>query len=224
MSRDRWEVETPFRWEGDRDLRDAQWKTEKVTMGLEDTRGSIDALRRELMDQQRKVEALERLLRERSELLDQLHALSVREREATTAMRQAERALAAERARMPVRADDGNRKRDGRLVRVVADDGAWRTLRAEAERQRIATGSYLARLVVDEVDEGTDRSLPPTSRRRRSPGEGEPKRVIHALRVFVTEDRWVLFRAAAVQLGCTLGAYLGELVEVEAYRLGWRAC
>lgn len=224
MSRERWESETPFRWESDRDRVDAQWMSEKLAMGIEDTRESIDALTREVVDQQRLVDQLERLLDERRALLVQLRDLAVREREATTATRKAERQLAAERARTAVRPDDGIRKRDGRLVRVKADDGAWRTVRAEAERRQVVMGVYLARLVDAEIDDETDRSLPPSRRRRRSPGEGgEPKRVVHALRVFVTEDQWVPFRSCAAQLGLGLGVYVGELVEAEARRLGWRA-
>ena len=61
------------------------------------------------------------------------------------------------------------------------------------------------------------------TRRRRSPGEGEPTRAVHALRVFVTDDRWAQFRVAAAEIGLVLGAYVGELAEAEAHRLGWRA-
>lgn len=36
-----------------------------------------------------------------------------------------------------------------------------------------------------------------------------------------TDDVWAQFRAAA-ELGLTLGNYVGQLAEAEAYRLGWR--
>ncbi|MFN7150751.1 MAG: hypothetical protein ACK4V6_14900 [Microthrixaceae bacterium] len=105
----------------------------------------------------------------------------------------------------------------------MADDGAWTALRVEAERRTVRLGVYLARLIEAELDNEDERTVAPADRRRRSPGEGSPAPVVHALRVFVTEDIWAQFRIAAAVLGLTLGAYVGQLAEAEAHRLGWRS-
>lgn len=128
-----------------------------------------------------------------------------------------------ERAKPPPRDDDGHRKRDGRLVRVLADDGAWTALRVEGERNRERLGVYLARLIQVETAHDTERTVAPVDRRRRSPGEGSAAPVVHALRVFVTDDVWAQFRAAAAGLGLTLGVYVGQLAEAEAHLLRWRS-
>ena len=86
----------------------------------------------------------------------------------------------------------------------------------------MAMGSYLALLVVTELADDTDRTLPPTARRRRSPGEGDPIRTPHALRVFITEDHWTRLRVTGAALGLRPGIYVGQVAEAEAFRLGWR--
>ena len=85
------------------------------------------------------------------------------EPEATVAVARAERALAAERTKSAPRPDDGSRKRSGRLVRVMADEGAWRVLRVDVERRRQSLGVRLARrLVAAEVDGDTEGRAAPT--------------------------------------------------------------
>ncbi len=208
-------------WQVAEERADAEFRSRQLDGEMDRTLDSNESLSAEVRLQREKVELLQELLDERSELLRELHRLTVAEREATAVVRRAERALTAERAKPPPRADDGHRKRGGRLVRVVADDDAWTTLRVEAERSKDRLGAYLARLIEAEVAE-TDRTVAPACR-RRSPGEGSTVPVVHALRVFVTEDVWAQFRVAAADLGLTLGVYIGQLAEADAHRLGWRS-
>lgn len=223
MSTERWERETPKAWEVTQERAYAEVRARQLEDGIDHTLDSIEALSIEVQQERERVELLEKLLDERRQLLGELNRLAVREREATVAVGRAERALATERSKPMPRPDDGVRKRSGRLVRVVADGRAWQTLRVEAERTSEDLGVYLARLVTAETADECDRRVAPMERRRRSPGEGRPDRVIHALRVFVTEDVWVRFRIHSKELGLTLGAYVGQLAEAEAHRLGWRA-
>ena len=222
MTWERWRREAPEAWEVQEERREAEFRSKALDRGIDNAVDSIESLTVEVRHQRERVERLEQLLAERRDLLGELGRLAERERVATAAVRKAERALAAERAKPPPEPDDGHRRRRGRLVRVLADDGAWRMVRTEAERRSMAMGSYLALLVITELADDTDRSLPPVARRRRSPGEGDPRRTPHALRVFITEDHWSRFRVSAAALNLRLGSYVGQLVEAEAFRLGWR--
>ena len=223
VSTERWERARPRAWEVAQERADAAVRSRQLDDGIDQTLDSIEALSLEVRFEREKVELLEQLLDERMQMLGELHRLAVREREATVAVARAERALAAQRTKPAPRPDDGSRKRSGRLVRVMADEGAWRVLRVDAERRRQSLGVRLARLVAAEVDGDTEGRTAPDDRRRRSPGEARPVRTVHALRLFVTEDTWARFRVAAAELGLGLGAYVGQLAESEAHRLGWRA-
>lgn len=48
---------------------------------------------------------------------------------------------------------------------------------------------------------------------------------VHIARLVTAEtaDAWARFRIRSKELGLTLGAYVGQLAEVESHRLGWRA-
>lgn len=222
MSPGRWNRAAPAVWQVAEERSDAHFRARRLDDEIDRTQDSIESLTTEVHTEREQVALLQELLDEREQLLRELHRLTVIEREATAAVRQAERALRVERAKPPPRDDDGHRKRDGRLVRVLADDGAWTALRVEGERNKERLGVYLARLIQVEIADETARTVAPVDRRRRSPGEGSAVPVVHALRVFVTEDVWAQFRAAAVGLRLTLGVYVGQLAEAEAHRLGWR--
>lgn len=223
VSTERWERARPRAWEVAQERAEVAIRSRQLDDGIDQTLDSIEALTLEVRSEREKVELLEQLLDERMQMLGELHRLAVREREANVAVARAERALAAERMKPAPRPDDGSRKRSGRLVRVIADEGAWQVLRVDAERRRQSLGVRLAQLVAAEVDSDVDRSQPPSRRRRRGPGEGTPAPKVHALRVFATEDTWASLRVAALELHLGLGAYVGELAEAEAHRLGWRA-
>lgn len=115
--------------------------------------------------------------------------------------------------------------RRGRAVRIDVDDGAWATVKREAVRRRLWLVWCLGDLIRIEVGDlvvgevtGT-----PTSRRRRSPGEGEPAPRRRFVRVEVYYDLWLDLRAGALDAGVTVGRYVGELAEAVAHEAGWRA-
>jgi len=222
---ERWERETPQAWELPAQRADAEIRARQLDRGIVDVAAAMGDLEEQVRAERVKVAELEALLAQRQALLFELIDLERRQREAVSGSRRAERALAAEQRRAAARTDDGERVRHGRLVRVLADDGAWTVVRVQAERERCSLGLVLAHLVAAEVIavEAGDAVGSPAERRRRSPGEREPVAVPHSLRVFADEDVWQSFRVAAAERRLTLGRYVGELVEAEAYRLGWRA-
>lgn len=126
------------------------------------------------------------------------------------------------RAERRVVSADGSRR--GRPVRVEVDDGAWAVLKLEALHRRVWLVWWVGELVRVEVDSlaAGSESGPPSSRRRRSPGEGDPVLRRRFLRVDVDDDRWAALRAAATEAGLTVGRYVGELAEAAAYEVGWR--
>jgi len=171
------------------------------------------------------VDELETLLEGRRRLFAELECLHLRARDAETSLRRAERALTRERARAVEPDTQGDRVRRGQMVKLRVDDGAWVVFKVDAKRRRRWLGWELGQLVVTEVVlVGSDDAAGlPASRRRRGPGEGEPCPVSRSLRIFVDQDVWPQFAALASKRSMTIGRYVGELVEVEAHRLGWRA-
>jgi hypothetical protein len=127
------------------------------------------------------------------------------------------------RAERRVVSADGSRR--GRPVRIEVDDGAWAVLKREAAVRRVWLVWWLGDLVRVEAESiaAGEVSGPPSSRRRRSPGEGDPTSRRRFLRVDVDDDRWAALRAAAMETPLTVGRYVGELAEAAAYELGWRA-
>ncbi|MFN7148149.1 MAG: hypothetical protein ACK4V6_01580 [Microthrixaceae bacterium] len=126
------------------------------------------------------------------------------------------------RAERRVVSADGSRR--GRPVRIEVDDEAWAVLKREAVRRRVWLVWWLGDLVRVESEALAAGSVsgPPSSRRRRSPGEGDPMPQRRFLRVDVDDDRWAGLRAAATEAGLTVGRYVGELAEAAACEAGWR--
>jgi hypothetical protein len=127
------------------------------------------------------------------------------------------------RAERRVVSADGSRR--GRPVRIEVDDGAWAVLKREALTRRVWLVWWvgdLVRVEVQALDAGSV-SGTPSSRRRRSPGEGDPMPRRRFLRIDVDDERWASFRAASLASGLTVGRYVGELVECAAHEAGWRS-
>lgn len=126
------------------------------------------------------------------------------------------------RAERRVVSTDGSRR--GRPVRIEVDDEAWAVLKRDAVRRRVWLVWWLGDLVRLEAEALAARSVsgPPSSRRRRSPGEGDPMPRRRFLRIDVDDDQWAGLRAAATEAGLTVGRYVGELAEAAAYEAGWR--
>lgn len=159
----------------------------------------------------RQVEELMLLRRERAETERRVRMFEKRfERE----QRRSERIVASA---------DGSRR--GRAVRIDVDDDAWATIKREAVRRRLWLVWWVGELVRVEVQglAAGEAAGRPSSRRRRSPGEGDPQLRQRFLRIDVGDDCWNTFRAAALDIDLTVGRYVGELAEIVAYECGWRA-
>jgi hypothetical protein len=126
------------------------------------------------------------------------------------------------RAERRVVGADGSRR--GRPVRIEVDDEAWAVLKRDAVQRRVWLVWWLGDLIRVEAEALAAGSVsgPPSSRRRRSPGEGDPTPRRRFLRVDVDDERWAVLRAAAMEAGLTVGRYVGELAEAAAYDVGWR--
>jgi hypothetical protein len=172
-----------------------------------------------------KVTAIEELLERKRRLLADIVRMQQERTEAEKATRAEERRLEFERRRSERLGRRTEGPRDGRPVRIDVDDGAWEVLRREAIERRWSLLGWVGELVDSEVEAvGHGRvGGSPQSRRRRSPGEVEPAPRLRFLRVRVGDDEWTAHRLVAAELGLTAARYLGEVVEAEAYRLGWRA-
>jgi hypothetical protein len=188
---------------------------ERLLMDVEDRVG----------EERAELERFKELYRRRQELYDE-QALLRRERlQAEQKVRALERRVERERRRSERLAVSVDGSRRGRAVRIEVDDGAWTTVKREAVRQRVWLVWWVGDLVRAEVDalDAGELSGAPSTRRRRSPGEDAPRPRQRFLRIDVDDEHWNAFRAATLDVGLTVGRYVGELAEAAAYERGWRA-
>lgn len=227
-----WSVVSGYRFDRIPDpyeLRVERLESESRRRGLVDKIGDasegLERLGEQVRAERVLVDELETLLEGRRRLFAELERLHLRARDAETNLRRAERSLTRERAREVEPDTQGDRVRRGQMVKVSVDDGAWVVFEVDAKRRRRWLGWELGQLVAAEValDVSGDAVGLPVTRRRRGPGEGEPCPVLRSLRIFVDEDLWPQFAALVSKHPMTIGRYVGELVEAEAHRLGWRA-
>lgn len=177
------------------------------------------------VEEEREMLALFRELFERRHALYGEQAELRRERVLTERrIRALEQRVERERRRAERRVVSADGSRRGRPVRIEVDDEAWALLKREAVQRRVWLVWWLGELVRVEVEElaSGEVSGRPASRRRRSPGEGDPVPRRRFLRVDVDDERWAGLRAAATEAGLTVGRYVGELAEAAAYEAGWR--
>lgn len=215
----------PERWEYKVDAAESEERQRELDANIERAAEGIAPLAEQVEAERARVEELEALLDERRRLLGELTRFGRGIREAQTQLRRAERALDRERARAAEPDVQGERQRRGRTVKLLVDPDAFEAFSTDARRRYLWTGWALRDLILAELD-GTDagdlQGLPET-RRRRSPGEGDPVSAQRSLRVFIEEDRWPEFVALSRRSGLTVGRYLGQLVEAAAHEIGWRA-
>lgn len=168
---------------------------------------------------------MQRLLDRKRELLADIARTQRARTEAEKEARAAERRVEFERQRAERLGRRTGGPRNGRAVRIDVDDAAWGVLRRTAVERRCSLLSRVGQLVMTELEAiaAADVTGPPSSRWRRSPGEGEPTPRRRFLRVWIDDESWTAFRLAGIDLGLTAERYLGELAEAEAHRLGWRA-
>lgn len=178
-----------------------------------------------LANEQAKVARLNELIEQRSEVLRQVDVLQRERVSAELGARAVEKRLAYQQLRVERLGARHDGPRRGRSVRIDVDDEAWATLKREAVRRRLWLVRWLGDLVRVEVEglAAGEVSGTPASRRRRSPGEGEPQPRRRFVRIDVDDARWLELRSAALGAGLPVGRYVGELAEVVAYEAGWRA-
>ncbi len=128
--------------------------------------------------------------------------------------------LKAERTRNRV---DGPRR--GRPVRVDVDNDAWAVFNRDIIARRSSIVWRLGQLATTEAEQLSAGEVAgsPASRRRRGPGEGTPKPNRRFLRILVADEEWTILRVNAGDTGITISRYIGEIAEIEAHQLGWRA-
>ena len=186
----------------------------------------------ELANLKHKVEAeaektahMKRLLGRKQDLLAELGALQRERHEAQKAARAAERRLELDRRRAERLGSRTYGPRNGRPVRIDVDDGAWAVVQRDVMANRTSMIGHIGHLVTVEVEQFAAGEVTgsPSGRHRRSPGEGDAVPHRRFLRVDVDDDTWTALRVVATDIGITVTRYLGELVEAEAHRLGWRA-
>ncbi|HZJ28143.1 MAG TPA: hypothetical protein VFF40_14215 [Acidimicrobiia bacterium] len=116
--------------------------------------------------------------------------------------------------------------REGMISRhVLVDLGAWQLLGREARRQRTTLMSLAGQVLAVEVAaiEAGGVVGSPSTRRRRSPGEGEPRPTDRVVRLLLAPGAWDAIVGAAGTADTSAGRYAGEALELAAHANGWRA-
>ena len=115
---------------------------------------------------------------------------------------------------------------DGVISRhVLVDPGAWQTLAHEARRRRVSLMTLSAQVLAAEAAalENGGATERPSTRQRRSPGEGEPQPTDRVIRLRLASEAWETMADAAAVTGASTARYAGEILETAAHALGWRA-
>jgi hypothetical protein len=185
--------------------------------GSRGRRGNVEALSPdELREWTEHVEHGAQLARERSFALRRLREAK---EAAAVAERDAERADASLR-RLQERLEAGGlyagqRRTPNRPTHVEVDREAWSTVKRSAAARSLTVAAAVGALVAEaatvgiscENPAGTDQVVGRQARRYA--------------RLFIEDDKWTAFRAAAVDAAVTTARAVGLVVEAEARRLGW---
>lgn len=200
-------------------------RRERLDLDVVEAEAELAEAEERLANEQAKVARLNDLIEQRSALLRQVDALQRERVAAELEARSVEKRLAYQQRRVERLGTRQDGPRRGRAVRIEVDDEAWATVKREAVRQRLWLVWWLGDLVRIEAEGLANGTLTgsPASRRRRSPGEGQPTPRRRFVRIDVEDDIWLDLRAAAFGAGLTAGRYVGELAEARANELGWRA-
>jgi chorismate mutase len=195
---------------------------------IEETCGAIEALdaRSEQVrfELEELVQLVEGRLEHEREIARRRIAAAEAILEADKERRQLERTAkqAEKRARRAMVGAEGN----GVLARhILVDPGAWQVLAREARRKRTLLMTLAGQTLASEaaVLASGEVTGPPSSRRRRSPGENHPQPTNRVVRVLLTADAWNTLVDAAAATDVTSARYGGEILEAAALELGWRA-
>lgn len=108
---------------------------------------------------------------------------------------------------------------------VVVDPEAWAFLASEARRRNTTLMALAGQALVAEViaTRAGDATGPPSTRRRRSPGELRPQPEDRVVRLDLAPGAWEELADAAAATGMSTARYAGEVLEATVRDLGWRA-
>ncbi|MEI2816846.1 MAG: hypothetical protein V9E99_10395 [Microthrixaceae bacterium] len=194
-------------------------RTSSLDKAINDTRDEVAFHEEQRSIQAAKVDELAALLDRRRALTDEMFDLVRRESAQRAEIRAAGRRLTALRRQR----DRPPTVRRGISVRIAVDADAWSLLAELARRDRVTLASRIGGLIDTEIEFAAGPNGRPSSRRRRSPGEGDPVPRRRSLRVHTTDDSLDQIRDAARTSSISFERYLGEIAEAEAFEGGWRA-
>jgi predicted DNA-binding ribbon-helix-helix protein len=225
MNRDRWAERTA------RELIQSAWRpgediAERRTRVIAETIEEIERLDDQLQHEHDDLAMLTALVVEKLELERQIAERHLAAAEQILETDKERRALDAQARRAETRA---RRATEGPRLGVVArhldlDPSAWQALNERARRDRITLMALAGGALTNEAAGIAAGELhgSPSSRRRRSPGEGPPRPADRVARLVITEVAWQQLADAAAQSGLTVARYAGEVIEARAHELGWR--
>jgi len=183
-----------------------------------------DRVDRERLELEELVQVIDGRLELECELQRQRIAAAEAVLDAVKVRRRLERA--ARNAETRARRAIGGTERDGVTSRHVrVDPSAWQTLAQEARRRQTALASFAGQIITEGASAFSAGAVTghPSSRRRRSPGEGVPRPVDRVVRLRLASDSWQFVAAAAASTDLSAARYAGEVLEAAAHALDWRA-
>ena len=107
---------------------------------------------------------------------------------------------------------------------VLIDPTAWQILAREARRRRTTLMNLAGKVLITEaaaLERGGVTGLPST-RRRRSPGEGRPQPTDRVVRLLGPPEVFDALADAAATTETSTARYMGAVLEAAAHTLGWR--
>lgn len=186
--------------------------------GSRGRRGNPEALTAdELHEWIERVEHAAQLARERFVALRQLREAEEAARVAERRAQRAEESLQRLRERLESGGRyAGQRRTPNRPTHVEVDGETWSTVKRDAASRSLTVAAAVGALVTDAVTNG----IPAGDRDARC-DETVGRQAQRYARLFVEDDTWTAFRAAAVDAAATIARAVGLVVEAEARRLGW---
>jgi hypothetical protein len=184
--------------------------------GSRGRRGNREALTpEELREWAEQVQRAAQLARERYVALRRLReaeeAAVVAERRA----RRAEESLQRLRERLEAGGRyAGQRRTPNRPTHVEVDPGAWAVVKRDAAARGLTVAAAVGALATDAVTSGIPGH-------ERAGGDQVGRRAQRYARLFIDDDTWTAFRAAAVDAAVSTARAVGLVVEAEARTLGW---
>ncbi len=107
---------------------------------------------------------------------------------------------------------------------VLVDPGAWQALANDARRKRTTVMALAGQALATEAValDAADVTGLPSTRRRKSPGELDPRPKDRVIRLELFSEHWETIADAAASGNTTAARYAGNVLEATAHALGWR--